>query len=193
MEIGPGADRPPSLLTPRAFVSIRSELPCAGNHGQTQDLFIDWRGLDSIQLRRFHSRPAQSLMEKIKILLFAANPLGTDRLDLGREFREIDEEIRQGEYRDNLELILVPGARLVDFLRKLNKDRPQIVHFSGHGGSDASLMLECDEEEREPGSWRSGTVRDMKQVYGGTSAESEPAKRIHPLGKPAACRGVAIV
>ncbi len=57
-------------------------------------------------------------MEKIKILLFAASPSGTDALDLNREFREIDEEIRQGEFGENLELILVPGARLVDFLRR---------------------------------------------------------------------------
>lgn len=124
-------------------------------------------------------------MEKIKILLFAASPFGTASLDLNREFREIDEEIRQGEFRDNLELILVPGARLVDFLRKLNKDRPHIVHFSGHGTSDPSLILECDEAERGPGTRRSSTDRDMKQVHGGTSEEAEPEKRIQPLGKPA--------
>ena len=33
-------------------------------------------------------------METIKILLFAANPRGTAPLDLPREFREIDEEVR---------------------------------------------------------------------------------------------------
>ena len=53
-------------------------------------------------------------MEKIKVLFFAANPPGTERLDLSREFREIDEEIRYGEYRDCLELIFVPGPRPVD-------------------------------------------------------------------------------
>jgi hypothetical protein len=35
-------------------------------------------------------------METIKVLLFAANPRGTAPLDLSREFRAIDEEIRPG-------------------------------------------------------------------------------------------------
>ena len=39
-------------------------------------------------------------MDKIKVLLFAANPRGTAPLDLPREFREIDEEVRLGTFRD---------------------------------------------------------------------------------------------
>ena len=38
-------------------------------------------------------------MEKIKVLLFAANPRGTAPLDLPREFREIDEEVRRSPFR----------------------------------------------------------------------------------------------
>jgi len=49
-------------------------------------------------------------VEKIKVLLFAANPRGTDPLDLQREFREIDEEIRLGKFRDALDLIFVPWS-----------------------------------------------------------------------------------
>jgi WD40 repeat protein len=104
-------------------------------------------------------------MEKIKVLIFAANPPGTDRLDLGREFREIDEEVRHGEYRDSLEVIFVPGARPKDLLRKLNKERPQVVHFSGHGSGDEIIFLEQEDENQQDAaptstSLRSG--RDMK-------------------------------
>jgi hypothetical protein len=88
-------------------------------------------------------------MEKIKVLIFAANPPGTDRLDLGREFREIDEEVRHGEYRDSLEVIFVPGARPKDLLRKLNKERPQVVHFSGHGSGDEIIFLEQEDENQQ--------------------------------------------
>ena len=106
-------------------------------------------------------------MEKIKVLLFAANPPGTDRLDLGREVREIDEEIRQGEYRDCLELIFVPGARPVDLLRKLNKEQPHIVHFSGHGSGDATIFLEQEDEDDPNAARPLRSGRDMKRVSEG--------------------------
>ena len=65
-------------------------------------------------------------MEKIKVLLFAAKPRGTAPLDLPREFREIDEEVRLSTFRSAVELILVPGTRPVDLLRKLNENQPQV-------------------------------------------------------------------
>ena len=83
-------------------------------------------------------------MDKIKVLLFAANPRGTAQLDLPREFREIDEEVQRGAFRSAVELILVPGTRPVDLLRKLNENQPQVVHFSSHGSPD-EIMLESGE------------------------------------------------
>ena len=76
----------------------------------------------------------------IKVLLFAANPRGTTPLDLPREFREIDEEVRLSTFRDAMELVLVPGTRPVDLLRKLNESQPQVVHFSSHGSPDEILL-----------------------------------------------------
>ena len=107
-------------------------------------------------------------MEKIKVLLFAANPRGTAPLDLPREFREIDEEVRLSTFRSSVELILVPGTRPVDLLRKLNENQPQVVHFSSHGSPD-EIMLESGEEDAED--WgsqslivRSADERDIKKV-----------------------------
>ena len=107
-------------------------------------------------------------MDKIKVLLFAANPRGTSPLDLSREFREIDEEVRLGTFRSAVELILVPGTRPVDLLRKLNENQPQVVHFSSHGNLD-EIILESGEHEAEaPGPYgpsvRSADERDMKKV-----------------------------
>ena len=102
--------------------------------------------------------------EKVKVLIFAANPRGSDPLDLHREFREINEEIRLGEFRDALELIIVPGTRLVDLFRKLNEDHPHIVHFSGHGNIDEEIILESGEEELTfPDSTKS-SARDMQRL-----------------------------
>jgi WD40 repeat protein len=107
-------------------------------------------------------------MEKIKVLLFAANPRGTAPLDLPREFREIDEEVQRGTFRSAVELILVPGTRPVDLLRKLNENQPQVVHFSSHGSPD-EIMLESgdgDAEDRSPQGLniRSADERDVKKV-----------------------------
>jgi WD40 repeat protein len=107
-------------------------------------------------------------MEKIKVLFFAANPAGTERLDLARELLEVDEEIRYGDYRDHLELVVVPGPRTKDLFRQLNRERPHVVHFSGHGGQGGTLFLEPHDDRAEPpGVGPVRSVRDMKKVAGG--------------------------
>ena len=107
-------------------------------------------------------------MAKIKVLLIAASPRGTVPLDLSREFREIDEEVHRGTFRSDVELILVPGARPVDLLRKLNENRPQIVHFSSHGNPDEIVLESGDEEADAPNqagaATRSTDDRDMKPI-----------------------------
>jgi CHAT domain len=106
-------------------------------------------------------------MEKFRVLLFAANPVGTSPLDLPREFREIDEEVSRGTFRDVVELILVPGTRPVDLIRRLNENQPQVVHFSSHGNPD-EIVLESEEDSDAPhrsgGAARSTDDRDMKLV-----------------------------
>ena len=103
-------------------------------------------------------------MEKIKVLLFAANPRGTAPLDLPREFREIDEEVRLSTFRSAVELILVPGTRPVDLLRKLNENQPQVVHFSSHGNPD-EIVLESGDEDAEASS-RSGPSHTVDRRTG---------------------------
>jgi len=124
-------------------------------------------------------------METIKVLLFAANPRGSAPLDLSREFREIDEEVRRGAFRDAVELILVPGTRPVDLLRKLNESRPQVVHFSSHGGPDELMLESGDEEIGGPGlagpNLRSLEDRDMTHLRPG-SADSSGTTQGQPHG-----------
>ena len=129
-------------------------------------------------------------MEKIKILLFAANPAGTDPLDLNREFREIDEEIRYGEYRDGLELIYVPATRPVDLMRKLNKERPHIVHFSGHGSKEAIYFEDEDENDQDSPGNGFGPARDMKLVNTAEAETSGPEDRTK-ASEPAGTGGSA--
>jgi WD40 repeat protein len=139
----------------------------------------------------------EAAVEKIKVLVFAASPRGTDPLDLEREFREIEEEVRRATYREAVELILIPGARPVDLLRKLNENRPQVVHFSSHG-NPAELVLESGEESDEFEKalvliQRSQIDRDMILAQPGKSTEAcgRPIDRegsIQRVGKSALAR-----
>ncbi len=129
-------------------------------------------------------------METIKVLLFAANPQGTTPLDLPREFREIDEEVRMSPFRTAVELILVPGARPVDLLRKLNENQPQVVHFSSHGNPDEIVLESGGEDAGTSGlsgaPMRSTDERDMTLVRpGAVEGVSGGQARPHVVSKSA--------
>jgi hypothetical protein len=126
----------------------------------------------------------------IKVLLFAANPRGSAPLDLPREFREIEQEVRLGSFRDAVELVMVPGARPVDLLRKLNECRPQVVHFSSHG-SPEKLLFEAEggqegDSNRLGTSTRSTEGRDMTTV-GRDEGERAESSQVapHPVSRAA--------
>jgi WD40 repeat protein len=93
-----------------------------------------------------------------------------------------------------VELVLVPGARPVDLLRKLNECQPQVVHFSSHGSPD-ELLLEADGGQEEAVHWpgtttRSAQERDMTNVG---RAEGEGARSSQALPHPVSRSALAEV
>lgn len=87
--------------------------------------------------------------DKKKILFLAANPTDTGRLQIDREHQKIIEQLSIGRARDSF-AILQPrfAVRLTDLLRAMN-DKPNIVHFSGHGGKDGIIVAKED-NTRQP-------------------------------------------
>jgi len=77
-------------------------------------------------------------MKKHTILFLAANPIGTDRLALDREAREIRVALERSGYRDRFELVTRWAAKPLDLLDELRKLKPTVVHFSGHGGQNVA-------------------------------------------------------
>lgn len=67
------------------------------------------------------------------ILFLAANPVATHRLRLDEEVREIEEGLQRSKYRDRFELKQRWAVRPRDLQQAMLCERPQIVHFSGHG------------------------------------------------------------
>jgi len=87
---------------------------------------------------------SQESRDKIKILFLAALPDDQTRLRLDREYREIETRIRSSKERDRLELVSGWTVRARDLQEILLRERPQIIHFSGHGSSSEELIFEDD-------------------------------------------------
>ena len=89
-------------------------------------------------------------MSKIKVLFLAANPAGTQPLQLDEEIRRITAKIRAAEYRDSLEMVSRWAVRPDDLLQALLEVKPHVVHFSGHGSAAAELIVLDDRSNPKP-------------------------------------------
>ncbi|MFC1464516.1 MAG: diguanylate cyclase domain-containing protein [Candidatus Brachytrichaceae bacterium NZ_4S206] len=87
---------------------------------------------------------------QVRILFVAANPRATPRIELDEEIRAITKKIRESRYPESLELISLWAARADDLLQGLNEYRPNIVHFSGHGTRDGSIIFVGQDKKPNP-------------------------------------------
>ncbi|XGV95306.1 MAG: tetratricopeptide repeat protein [Leptolyngbya sp. BL-A-14] len=78
------------------------------------------------------------------ILLLASNPLGTARLRLDQEVREIEERLSRSKNREQFALNPKWAVRADDLRQALLEVDPQIVHFCGHGAGEEGLAFETE-------------------------------------------------
>jgi hypothetical protein len=69
----------------------------------------------------------------------SADPLKDLALD--EEYRAIEYAIAESPYRDLIELKPKLACRITDFVRVLNNEKPDILHFSGHGTGKKGLVF----------------------------------------------------
>lgn len=86
------------------------------------------------------SRPWETVPEKVTVLLITAEPDGEKPLNIGREIRQIQEQVRSSEMRDSIHFEYRPATRVTDLLQHLNEVSPDVLHFSGHG-ANAGIAL----------------------------------------------------
>ncbi|KST63177.1 hypothetical protein BC008_13030 [Mastigocoleus testarum BC008] len=91
--------------------------------------------------------PIQQNTQQQKILILTAIPLG---LRLDQEIREIEDAIRRASRRDLFDIRTRTAVRPKDIRRAIAEEKPQIVHFCGHGLEDGSLLLEDDGGNEKP-------------------------------------------
>lgn len=89
-------------------------------------------------------------MNKIKVLLLAANPADAENLRLGVAVRNIFDELDLSDLREMFEVVPHLAMRPSDLQRFLMKYRPDIVHFSGHGTADGEIVFQDDAGNSKP-------------------------------------------
>src|SRR5579883_845708 len=107
--------------------------------GQGRDSVADSREEQQEEGTRIVTNPGE---EHQKILVLAANPLGTSRLRIDEELREIKEGLRRGKAREKFSLESAQAVRYRDIHRAVMDYEPQIIHFSGHGSGEKGLVFE---------------------------------------------------
>ena len=97
---------------------------------------------------------------QVKILVLAADPSSLEHLKLDEELRAIDIKVYGGKHRDRIELHPALAVRRGELLDVLNRHRPQIVHFSGHGSKASEIFLVSEDDTHVPVS-----VEALKAIF----------------------------
>lgn len=102
----------------------------------------------SLTMTKDESSP---LKRPITLLFLASNPIGTSRLDLEREIREIDQRLRMVEKdRNSFKIEQSGAAQYLDLQDTLQRYSPDIAHFSGHGNKDGQIMIRDESGNAQP-------------------------------------------
>ena len=83
--------------------------------------------------------------DRVRILVVAANPLGSSPLKLDHEVKTIQEALRRSRKRDNFVVEYRLAATPSELRRALLDVEPHVLHFSGHGAGDRGLLFVSDE------------------------------------------------
>jgi tetratricopeptide (TPR) repeat protein len=83
--------------------------------------------------------------DRVRILVVAANPLGSSPLKLDHEVKTIQEALRRSRKRDNFVVEYRLAATPSELRRALLDLEPHVLHFSGHGAGKQGLLFVSDE------------------------------------------------
>lgn len=75
------------------------------------------------------------------VLVLAANPIGTEMLQLEEEANLIRQRLQEGEAGKSFVVKVERAVQVEDLSKYLLQYEPLIVHFSGHGNSSGEIIL----------------------------------------------------
>ena len=82
-----------------------------------------------------------ALPAQVTVMLFASEPRDLPRPDLDREIREILARIDEATFGHRIILRAWPAAQAFDLIPAMNRHKPHMIQFSGHGTADGVLMM----------------------------------------------------
>jgi hypothetical protein len=88
-------------------------------------------GRDAMQL--VHPGEILDDTKTVKILFLAANPKNKGNLRLNTEANKIDMRLRLSYHRDRFVFVARHALKIIDIQRIIAEERPDFLHFSGHG------------------------------------------------------------
>ena len=101
----------------------------------------------------------------MKILFIASNPTDQTRLQTDLEHRVIKAEMERGSHRDRFEFLPPQFAVTITELLRAMNDKPQIVHFSGHGAERGIIITDDNNDTKVlPTAAISRLFRPLKDV-----------------------------
>lgn len=109
-----------------------------------------------------------TMPDAIKVLYLVSSPVDAGALSTDVEAREIHDELQRAEFRDEFELVVHPAVRAEDLQRHVLREKPVILHFSGHGARGDGLVF----EDRD----RLGVIVTGKAIAGTIKASRSPTR-----------------
>jgi hypothetical protein len=104
--------------------------------------------MSSTTSNQHHPSDDPNPVSKQKILFLAASPTNEARLQTDAEYRIIQQRLQAAEERDSFELLNPAlSVRITDLIKVMNQ-KPEIVHFSGHGSMDG-IIISNDQNEAQ--------------------------------------------
>ncbi len=84
------------------------------------------------------------------ILVIAANPIGTDLLQLEKEANLIRDQLPKVKQETNYTVKVERAVKVEEVSKYLRQYKPLILHFSGHGSPSGEIILNNDQGKQQP-------------------------------------------
>ena len=130
-------------INPITYEKFLSKLEIAGkpevNQGSTSQMVIEPISKTNKELE----------IKTCDVLVLAANPSGTEMLDLEKEANLIRSRLQEGEAGKSFVVQVERAVQVTDLSKFLLQYQPLMIHFSGHGNANGEIILNNDQGQSQ--------------------------------------------
>ena len=94
-------------------------------------------------MTKYQAQSLSSEVNLVKVLFWAANPSDGTQLEIDKEFRDLRRRVRQVPNSEQvIEFVWEGAVERTELQDHLLRERPSILHFSGHGSRAGRIVIE---------------------------------------------------